>query len=532
MGRLGRLLRAAGGLPGFLRTPLDLGKAVEALETRMANRETNFLSSARVIYANSENPFRRLLHRAGCEYGDLENGVRSRGVETTLNALRREGVFLSFDEFKSLAPVVRGGLAFEIRPEDFDNPALAGGIFPASTSGTRSSRPMRVPYDWNFIAAEAANECLLSAVHGISDAPQALWYPGLPGIAGIHNLFISAKYHRPPERWFAHCADGGMRQPFVRRIAVRALPALGRLHGLRLPRPEPTNLEDALRVARWLADSTAERGIAVLRGFTGSVVRAVQAAIENGLDISRAVVFTGGEPLTAARRRFIESSGARVYPRYIATETGLIGAACPHGAPPDDMHVYLDRLAVVSSEEGDRELLYTTLLPGAGKIFLNTDIGDGGILDRKPCPCLFGRLGMDVRVSEVGSRERVTIEGMTVSVYELDAGLGAVATGVGGNPDDIQFQEVRDERGFGRLRIVVSPELPVPADNRLVEMLFRNLEARDPGHRMTAVIWAQAGSVEVVTGRPEYSEGFKRRHMAKPRPDKERNDGGKTAFRP
>ena len=513
--RLGRLFRTVRDLPAFFGKPLDIGKSLDALKTRMERRTENFLSSAAIVYAVPHNPFRRLLLSAGCEYADLESGVRSRGIEKTLEALRAEGVFLRYDEFKSGVPVVRGGVAFETRPEDFDNPRLAGGIIPATTSGTRSARAMRVPYDWDFIADEAANECALSAAHGILDAPRALWYPGLPGIAGIHNLLISAKYRRPPDRWFAHCADRGMRQPIGRSLAVRALPVLGRLYGLRLPRPEPTNLEDAPRVARWLAEKAEEHGISVLRGFTGSVVRAVQAALENNLDIKRSVLFTGGEPLTAARRKFIESSGARVYPRYIATETGLIAAACPHGEPPDEMHVYLDRLAVLPPENGG-SLLYTTLLPGAGKILINTDIGDGGRLFRKPCPCLFGTVGMDVRIKEVGSRERITIEGMTVSVHELDDALGRVAADAGGNPDDIRFQEVRDGRGFGRLRIVAGPSLGGMDENRLIDGLFDNLENRDSGHRMTTRIWRQAGSVEVVRGGPEYSEGFKRRIVERP----------------
>jgi hypothetical protein len=207
--RVGRLFRAVRGLPAFFGKPLDIGKSLNALKTRMARRAENFLSSAAIVYAVPHNPFRRLLLSSGCEYADLESSVRSRGIEKTLEALRAEGVFLSYDEFRSGVPVVRGGVAFETRSEDFDNPRLAGGTIQAATSGTRSSRAMRVPYDWEFIAAEAANECALSAAHGISDAPQALWYPGLPGISGIHNMLISAKYRRPPDRWFAHCCGPG-----------------------------------------------------------------------------------------------------------------------------------------------------------------------------------------------------------------------------------------------------------------------------------------------------------------------------------
>ena len=71
-----------------------------------------------------------------------------------------------------------------------------------ATSGSRSA-PMRVMYDWEFIAEEAAHERVLYEEHALFDAPWALWYPVLPGVAGIHNLLMSLQCGRPPERWFS-----------------------------------------------------------------------------------------------------------------------------------------------------------------------------------------------------------------------------------------------------------------------------------------------------------------------------------------
>ena len=88
----------------------------------------------------------------------------------------------------------------------------------------------------------------------------------------------------------------------------------------------------------------------MLKCFASSALRVASAAVAAGLDLSRSVVFAGGEPLTAARRDFLARSGLRVYARYAATETGFIAGACPHGEDGGEMHLYADRLALIGPE--------------------------------------------------------------------------------------------------------------------------------------------------------------------------------------
>src|SRR5262245_7580053 len=93
-------------LPGFLRRPVGLDEARRELAHRLESRGETFLDLARrSIYARPDSPYARLLHHAGCEYGDLERLVGGDGVEGALEALLAEGVYLTVEEFKGRQPV-------------------------------------------------------------------------------------------------------------------------------------------------------------------------------------------------------------------------------------------------------------------------------------------------------------------------------------------------------------------------------------------------------------------------------------------
>ena len=89
------------GLRQYLRQPLTLEQSQGIVKRRMDAREDNFLATLRrSIYENEKSPYLKLLSLAGCEYGDLEQMVRTDGIEPALHKLRDEGVFVSYEEFK------------------------------------------------------------------------------------------------------------------------------------------------------------------------------------------------------------------------------------------------------------------------------------------------------------------------------------------------------------------------------------------------------------------------------------------------
>lgn len=127
-------------LPDFLRYRIDVPEARAVLRRRLDDRAADFLSLVRVaVYARPESLYRRVLGVAGCEYGDLERLVRQDGLESTLAALLRHGVYLTNDELKGRRAVVRSGTSIEARPNGLENPLVRSDLF-RYRSGSRAPR--------------------------------------------------------------------------------------------------------------------------------------------------------------------------------------------------------------------------------------------------------------------------------------------------------------------------------------------------------------------------------------------------------
>jgi hypothetical protein len=483
------LARAAAGLPAFLHRPLGLAAAGAAVASGVRRREAAFLESAeRLIFAAPHGPLARLLRWAGCEPGDLRRMVTADGVEAALARLRAAGVWVSAEELRGRVPLRRSGLTLELAPRDFDNPLAAGRIAGATSGSTGTALPVR--YGWPFLAGEAALELLLLASHGRGDAPVALWLPGPPGIAGLHNALVHAKLGRPPRRWFSPspppAAGSGLPSHADRgwRVLCRLLPRLG-------PPPEWVPPERAEEVARWLADSPRP---AVLKCFVSGALRVAAAAAAAGLDLSRHLVLAGGEPLTAERRDLLARAGLRVYARYAATETGFVAGACPAGASGGDMHLYADRLAVVATERG--ALAFTSLSLAAPKVLLNVELGDHGRLRRQPCDCALGREGLAWRVAEVHSPAKIALEGVKIGEVDFTDLVAGVVRELGGGADDFQIWLGEGTNGAARPKVVLSPQAPIePAALR--DGLRRRLPGLAGGGSLAAALWCDAGALAV-----------------------------------
>ena len=500
MNRLGQQLRIAAGFFSYLKHSLTEERAFEQLLSRVENRDQRFLDLAStLIFSNPLSPYRKLLDYANCSFSDLATSVHSHGLETTLERLRDAGVYVTVDEFKSKEPLCRGSLRIETTPSDFDNPYFMGRSIQVHTSGS-TGRKTRVLYDWNFFAEEASNELLLHALHGVARLPESFWYPGFPSISGIHNVLVHLKFRKPPERWFTHL-KGSMRS----RALLNGLSLLCGLFGIRVPLPETTYLEDAGRVASWMS----QRRPCCLKTFTSSAVRVVQAAREMALDITGSVIFTGGEPLTPRRKDFIQSAGVSVHPRYVATETGFIGAGC-NIAPNDSMHLYTDRLAAIQKKSSNVDkILFTSISSNTGKVLLNTDLGDAGRIRSGTCNCLFGKAGMDVFLEEIQNHDKLTSEGMTVLGTTMDAVVGNLIAELGGGPDHYQFWETESEQGMVKIIIAVSPEIRNLNESSFKKEVLSRIRSKGIASEIASEFWKQADALEVVRDHPRISNGYK-----------------------
>jgi hypothetical protein len=501
------LARRSVALPRFLRRPLDLPAATEAVRAGVRGREAAFLQVLeQLVFGVETSPLRRLLAWAGCTLGDLRTLVAAEGVEGTLKRLRSAGVFVTADELRGRVPLRRPGIEMALTPEDFDNPRLHGGVAGATSGSTGRRVPVR--YDWPFLAAEAAGELLLLESHGLRDAPLAFWMPGPPGIAGLHNLLVHAKLGRPPERWFSTSPPPRSNEGLAFwvdcgwRAARLFLTRLG-------PAPEWVPAERADEVARWLARS---RPPAVLKCFASAALRVASAAVATGLDLSRSVVFAGGEPLTAARRDFLARSGLRTYARYAATETGFIAGACPCGEDGGEMHLYADRLALIGPESGGAApapFAFTILSLAAPKVLLNAELGDQGLLRQRSCGCALGRAGLAWHVRDVHSPTKIAAEGVKLGELDFARLVEDAARDLGGNPDELQIW-----LGTGRITLVLAPGAALdPA------ALQRRLRERLPelagGGALAAKLWFDGGALTVERRTLRLGPGQKMRRIVR-----------------
>lgn len=504
-GRALQKARFAAGLPAYLRDPLTAPRARQEVRERIAARDDTFVQTVdRLMLRNPRSPYRALLLTAGWSRGRLEESVGERGVEATLEALREDGVWLSADEIRCRTSIRRGRLHLEPQPADFDNPVHMGRGIRGRTSSTTGA-PTRVAYDWGMFAEEAALELLLFEAHGLGDSAWAMWLPALPSMSGIHNLFVHLRFRRPPERWFTHLEMG-----LGDRAMLEYVRGVARLRRMVVPLPEHVPPDRAPLAAEWLSATRDRDGRAALKTFASSAVRVARAAQQLGLDLSGCVIFAGGEPLTERRRSYIESTGSRVFARYVATETGWIGGACG-GRPGDGMHLYTDRIAAIEGDEteaGGRRLLITTLSATTAKLLLNGDLGDAGEVRRGDCTCALATAGLHHQLGAVRPHDKLSGEGMGVPVAILSTILDDVVARAGGAPDSWQITTTEDQAGGSRVLILLSPEVGLD-DREVVAIVLDRLRAPGTGYELAADAWREAGVLAVRRQEPALSTGFK-----------------------
>ena len=172
--------RFLAGVPRFVRRRMTAAEALAIVQERLRSRESNFLDVVdRGIYGNPHSPYRALLQAAGCTRDDLRALVAREGIEGTLQRLRNDGVYVSFEEFKGIQPIVRGSLTIQTSPADFDNPT-ASRYYSTTTSGSTGAG-RRVQLDLQHFEELLPSRILTRHVQGVLGIPAASWSDLPPG---------------------------------------------------------------------------------------------------------------------------------------------------------------------------------------------------------------------------------------------------------------------------------------------------------------------------------------------------------------
>ena len=493
-----RYARFARGLRDLLRHPISLQEAQEIVRRRIAEREANFLRLAeRAIFGYPRSPYRSLLRLAGCEMADIQRMVRTTGLEATLRALRDAGVYVTFEEFKCRVPIARGGQTIHVAPRDFDNPLLNQYV-EASSGGTTGAQTGLL-MDLTNVAARAPQIMLAYDAHGILGVPTAIWRGILPDSGGISSMLRGALIGHIPEKWFLTTAPQDLRPNLKNRLLTQYIVTLGRLYGLRIPRPEPVSLDQALVVARWAAETLAARGACLIRCHVSMAVRVCIAAREQGLNLRGVTFMGGGEPPTPAKVREILRVGARWIPAYAFSELGQVGLGCGRPADGSDVHFLKDAVALIQCPRqvpgwslSVDAFYFTSLLPTAPKVLMNVENDDYGVVETRSCGCPLETYGYTEHIRDVRSFRKLTSEGITLVGGDMIHILEEVLPSrFGGSPLDYQLLEEEDEQGFTRLFLVVSPKVPIADEAEVVETVMGALGTR------ARAIWKQAETLRV-----------------------------------
>jgi hypothetical protein len=505
--RLGPYFRFAAELLRYGREPLTLPRARQQVSDKLAHREAALAALIeRQAYGPEPGPYRALLDAAGWTKAAVLARLGQIGVDDTLRELADSGVYITLEEFKGRRPVVRGSRQFVFAESDFDNRYLAYSV-EVRSGGTRSAGTS-VPITLDFSAALAADTAVMLEQWRLWDHAQAIWLP-MGGAAAVAAL-IYAKLGRPPLRWFSQIR--GRDLDLLERWTPYLLSGVTRLGGVRVPVPEFAPPDAAGDIARWMAGQAAARRPVCLTTYASSAVRVAAAATAAGVDLAGCAFITIGEPMTDAKRRVIEGSGARLVVRYAMTEAGIIGYACCRPRASDDLHVLETNLAVIAQEVriGGEDtvpaLLFTSLLPVAPKVLFNVQSGDYALMSRQPCGCGFEQAGYGLHVSGIRSFEKLTGEGVTFATTNLLHVLeDLLPSKFGGQPTDYQVTEEESADGIPQLVLVVSPTIG-PVDEGAVKDTFLRHLGSSSNARRTSVIWQQAGTLAIRRALPQVTK--------------------------
>ncbi|MDX1396659.1 MAG: hypothetical protein R3195_19925 [Gemmatimonadota bacterium] len=510
--------RFLAALPGFLRRPTTPDGMRSTHELMRSTRERRFIDlTRRTAFGRPGSVMGRLLAHAGVSEGDLEEMVDADGLEGVLDRLFEAGVYLTVDEFKGRAPVVRGSLTIETGPDSFENP-LASPHVVARSGGSRSrAGPFLI--DMEFARACGVVYALMMEAWGIPHAAKADWEA--PGAGSRFRLVKLASFGSPPAAWFTPIDPADRDLDRVFRVSDVALRMGGRLAGVPLPAPRLATGMEPLPVARWMRMRLDDGETPLVFCLTSAAVCLSVGAVEAGVDLTGGYVTCGGEPSTGARLRSISKSGLTPIPRYGSIEAGPVGWACTRAEHADHVHVVADLHAVIQagSAGADRglpgsALLITALHPRAPFTMLNLSLGDRAELAPSRCGCPLEDLGWRTTLYDIRSFEKFTAAGVTFHERDVVRLLEVtLPERFGGGPADYQLVESDGPAGRPRLRIVADPRLGELDEPALIRALLDGLGSASPIARVMEKQLADAAELSVERRPPLRTRSGKVLHL-------------------
>jgi hypothetical protein len=484
-----------GAVYKHLRSPVE-SDPESVVRKCMEQREENFLAHVATVTQKPEHPYAQMFKLAGCSYADLEASVRRDGVESTLEKLLREGVYLTHDEFRGKREIVRSGRHIPALLSVWNNPASKGG-YVQSSSGT-SGRSVTTRGSIANIRLGESLQLLFLRELKVSNGGRVIVAPVLPG-GGLLTAIFVGRLAGGLDRWYA---TGGVTWRNLHyRFVTRLLLAEMRFLGLRVPYPTYLKQNDFLAAAEYIKERVDAGDFVGLSGFVSAVARVAAAAVSNALDLTGCSAITGGEALTDAKRKVIESAGITAYSSYGSTDFGGFGMPCSQMNKGNCVHISKHAIALVSrpqesawTNEAVHSLYATSILPQSPRIFINAEIGDTGVIEPATCDCSFSKLGFDLQVRDMAAIGMVTAQGITIEVSELVPLLEEVLPArFGGHPGDYQLHE-REAGAQTEIVLRIRPGVSTVAPGEILKHFLAEVK-RVYGGSLSVVSWLHSAGI-------------------------------------
>lgn len=506
--RLRMYARFAGGLRSFLRDTVSPDEARARIAQRLARRHETFARTFDHGFLGApRSPYRALMNAARCTPGDVHASIGKVGIEATLRVLRDAGIYVAFEEYKGRQPIVRDGREIPVDPSDFDNPWLRR-AYGNSTSGS-TGVTTRVSTDLDLLAVAAEHRLAFLAAHGLQDTPLAIWRPPLPG-SGLNVALRAARAGRGLVRWFAPVVHSDLRPELRFQFANQATVALARLYGAKVPWPEKVPVNEAIRIARWMAETRDREGGVVMATTVSGGLRIALAAKDAGIDLRGVTFFVAGEPATSVKLETMRASGAAHITDYGMADAGRVAVGCAQPLDGTDVHVLTDTVAIIpgirvipQSGETVNAFFLTSFMAASPKLLLNVEFDDCGIVEERICGCPLGELGLSTHLREIRSYGKLVTEGVALVGSDMQRILEEdVPREFGGTTLDYQLVEEEDERGFTRLTLLVSPRLGPVDERQLIETILSALRRTNVASDVARAFWETAGTFRVRREEP------------------------------
>jgi hypothetical protein len=490
----------------FFNEKMTLKKAQEEMEKGIASREERFLEIVQMqVYNRPGGSYNKLMKWAGCEFHDLRSLTLQNGLESALEKLAKEGVFLTAPEFKGKTDVIRGNVSFRVESSEFQ-PFDLKPAFVTQSSGT-SNRPQVSISALDWFTYDTVTTGVFVLAHGFHSRRHAVYEPILPGVGEVVFMMMLAKLGIACDRWFARRVPiETMLEKVYCYTTAYELSLTGRLFGPGFASPEFLDHEDLHPIVNWVAENNRAGQLTCIRTVASNAARIARVALELGESLEGLTFYASGEPMTVAKQHVIERAGAK-YTVLYGYEPGPIhvGFGCANPENVDEMHVNLNTLGVISHpipmEHNGRTihpLLFTTLYPSSAMFQLNVENGDFATLEERDCGCSMEKVGLKLHIHNVRSYEKFTSEGLNYPYWDLYELLETtLPADFGGGTGDYQLVEEEDGNGQSFLTLLVHLNVGTIDNERIVKRLQEAMSKGHRGNRFMTAVWDNAGTFRI-----------------------------------